>query len=507
MAGTAKKLAARGGAPAKRGALSRKTGERLALVGESLKKIMERSGLLRTGERVGLAVSGGADSVALLCLLVELAGKLGLTLSVLHFNHKLRGRAADADETFVARLAEKFALPFYAGRADVRELAARAKHNLEDAARRARYAFFAECAAEHKLNKVAVAHTADDQAETVLAHILRGSGLSGLAGIHPQRGKIVRPLLGASRGALRTYLKAQKQTWREDASNRDATRTRARIRKTLMPLLQKKFQPRVVEHLASLAGHAREDDALLNNLADEYLAIHLEDVADGVRMRIEDLLATALAPRLVRRMVREVKKKGVAAKMRGMEMGTRGELTALHVRQVLDLARDGNSGASLEVPGGLVVRRHWDALTMCVPVEGEKAGAEYAYKIERFTGDARVTVPELGCAFRFSVIDWVGARGETSISGEVLDGARLRYPLILRNWRPGDQFRAQGHSKPQKLKRLLNAQRIDRWRRAGWPVLESQGELAWVRELGPAAEFVANAETRTGIVIVEEKSE
>jgi tRNA(Ile)-lysidine synthase len=475
---------------------------------------IKQSGLLREGDRLGVAVSGGADSVALLLLLVELRAELGLTLRVLHFNHKLRGRAAELDEKFVARLAERCGLAFHAGRGDVRGAAAQAHANLEDAARRARYAFLQRCADERNLPKIAVAHTADDQAETVLAHILRGSGLAGLGGVHPQNGCIVRPLLGVARGDLRAYLKARKQPWREDATNRDATKTRARIRKTLLPLLQKKFQPRVVEHLASLAAHAREDDAVLNQLADEYLAIHLEDLPGGVRMRVADLVANGLAQRLIRRMVREVKNRTVAAPASNFKAGmplqklraSSGELTALHVRQVLDLARHGNSGASLQLAGGMVVRRHWDALTICVPAGAEKAAAEFAYKIEALKNETRVTVPELGCAFRFSVIDWLRKRGETSIYGEVLNGARLSYPLVLRSWRHGDRFCAQGHSKPQKLKRLLNEKRIDRWQRQGWPVLESQGELAWSRVFGAAAGFAATDQTQTGILIVEEKS-
>ena len=133
-----------------------------------------------------------------------------------------------------------------------------------------------------------MAHTADDQAETVLAHILRGSGLAGLGGIHPQVEKIVRPLLSVSRADLRLYLKAHKQTWREDATNRDTSKMRARIRKKLIPLLKKEFQPRIVEHLASLANHARQDDALLNDFAEERLRASLEIIPGGARIRIAD---------------------------------------------------------------------------------------------------------------------------------------------------------------------------------------------------------------------------
>src|SRR5271169_3966599 len=198
---------------------------------------LKKGEMLRAGERVGVGVSGGADSVGLLLLLLGLRDSLGIVLSIAHVNHKLRGGASDADEKFVRRLAAKHGLEFYGESVDVVARAKREKANLEDTGRRARYEFFARLVAEGKVDVVAVAHTADDQAETVLAHILRGTGLAGLGGIHPITGAIVRPLLEARRADLRRFLKLCKQTWREDATNRDTSKTRARIRKTLIPAL------------------------------------------------------------------------------------------------------------------------------------------------------------------------------------------------------------------------------------------------------------------------------
>ena len=192
---------------------------------------------------MGVAVSGGADSVALLLLLLALREKLGIVLSVVHFNHKLRGKASDADEKFVAKLAAKHGLEFHTASVYVAKKATRERANLEDAARRARYDYFRSLAEAGTCARIAVAHTADDQAETVLAHILRGTGLAGLGGIHPIAGVVIRPLLNVRRSELRRFLGTQKQTWREDATNRDTKRMRARIRKKLLPLLEKQFQP------------------------------------------------------------------------------------------------------------------------------------------------------------------------------------------------------------------------------------------------------------------------
>jgi tRNA(Ile)-lysidine synthase len=488
---------------------------------QRLQNAIQRSGLIRQGDRVGVAVSGGSDSVALLLLLVAVKKKLGTTLCVLHFNHKLRGAAADADEKFVAALARKYKLPFYSATAAVKSIAKSDKANLEATARRLRYAFFAQCASEHHLDKIAVAHSADDQAETVLAHILRGSGLAGLGGIHPQVDKIVRPLLYVLRADLRLYLKAHKQTWREDATNRDTTKTRARIRKKLIPLLKKEFQPRIVEHLTSLANHAREDDTLLQHLAEEGLRNSLEMIPGGARIRIADLLppeqralvqvedpsaeqaaSMGLSGRLVRLIVSRVKRAHVGKAKNNWAVG---EFSALHVRQVLECARHGKTGSSLPLPGNIEVRRHRDALVFCIKESAGLSAREYEYKIDSLPELNTIRVPQLGCVFRFTMIDWHPQRGETRLSGEVLDGARLNFPLTLRSWRPGDRFCATGHTKPEKLKRLFNERGIDRWRRAGWPVVVTGKDLAWSRSFGASAKFAAHDGTKTGIVIVEEK--
>src|SRR5438445_4331611 len=237
----------------------------------SLLACMQSKELLRPGDRVGVAVSGGADSVALLLLLLELRKKLGIVLSVVHFNHKLRGKASDADEAFVAKLAAKHGLDFHSASVYVAKKAKDERANLEDAARRARHDYFRSLVEAGTCTRIAVAHTANDQAETVLAHLLRGTGLAGLGGIHPVAGPVIRPLLGVRRSELRRFLRAQKQAWREDATNRDTKRMRARIRRKLLPLLQKQFQPGIVEHLTTLAGLAREAEAFLDAVAEERL--------------------------------------------------------------------------------------------------------------------------------------------------------------------------------------------------------------------------------------------
>ncbi len=474
---------------------------------------------VKAGDRVGVAVSGGADSVALLLLLLEIREKLGTVLSVVHFNHQLRGKASHVDEKFVAALAKNLALAYHVDRGDVARMAKQEKANVEDTARRARYAFFERLVKEGHVDYVAVAHTADDQAETVLAHILRGTGLAGLGGIHRVAGHVIRPLLDTRREELRTYLKSRKQTWREDATNLDMTRTRARIRKKLLPLLERQFQPGIVNHLTTLAELAQEDEAFFEAILEERIGELTQKGAGVVRIGISDLLdpwkkekpngeqdrehaeknpwTRALSKRIVRCLVRSFKTHA-------------GELGAKHVDAVLELVRRGQSGKTAQLPGGVEVRREREQLVFLATGSKNKksngAPREFVHSIVLSAGQTSLQIPELGCVFRLRVIDWPQQRGETIQRGAVLDRDRLISPLVLRSWLPGDTLHPLGRQHAHKLKRLLSEKRVSRWERECWPVLTSDGVLVWARGFPVASEFAANERTRAGVVIAEEFS-
>lgn len=474
---------------------------------------VRRRGLVSAGVRIGAAVSGGADSVALLHLLLELREPLGIVLSVVHFNHKLRGKASDSDERFVAKLAADHGLEFFVEQENVAARAKRERGNLEEVARRRRYAFFERLVDEGKLDRIAVAHTADDQAETVLAHMLRGTGLAGLGGIHPEVGVVFRPLLKIRRAELRVYLRARHQAWREDATNRDTKRTRARIRRRLIPFLEKQFQPAVVEHLCQLADLAREEDAWLESSAELRVFLNAREEKGAWRISLSDLIAPQMEPgghkeeeqawcrraaeamskRMIRLLVKKVKPHG-------------GQLSAVHVDAVLRLAQQTDSGKSLPLPGGVEVRRVRDSLYFRVLERTADNGAEskpYAYAVDLGAGETELRVMEHSCALRFRVIDWPPQGRETKETGAVLDRDKLRVPLVVRNWRPGDAVQPVGHQKPHRLSRLLNEVGISRWEKGSWPVLTSGGKIAWTRGLAVAAEFAVGGTTRAGVVITE----
>ncbi len=282
---------------------------------ELVERVLEpirRQELLRAGDRVGVAVSGGIDSVALLRLLLELRSELGIVVSVVHFNHGLRGAESAADQEFVAELARGHGLEFFVAGGDVAQLAAQEGSGVEAAARELRYEFFrgllgsgenvrdlstsgaeaqnlqasyrsaGSAAPPHSedhsridLDKIATGHTLDDQAETLLMRVIRGTVLRGLGGIYPRilveredeedHGEIVRPLLGIRRRELERDLVEIKQPWREDLSNADSRFTRNRVRRLVLPLLEREFNPAVVENLAELAEIARDEEDYWEN--------------------------------------------------------------------------------------------------------------------------------------------------------------------------------------------------------------------------------------------------
>lgn len=341
-----------------------------------LRRIREQR-MIPAGARVAVAVSGGADSVALLRILSAIHAKLGVTLCIAHFDHCLRGAESEEDAKFVADLARTYDIEFLLERADVARAARQKGWNLEDAARRLRYAFFRRLVEQRRATHVAVAHTADDQAETVLAHLIRGTGPTGIAAIHPIAGGTIRPLLEFRRSELRRYLNALGQGWREDSTNEDPARLRSRIRHDLLPRIERDFSNRIVEHLCAVARLSHEEQVFWSALVeDRYraltkeiessrgrkcLAISAADLLSPLRGLVDagDLLDgeidnprvewRALTERLVRRLYEQLR-------------GTRSGLTLAHVDQVIRLAAKSISGKWLQLPGGIRVERKRDSL-------------------------------------------------------------------------------------------------------------------------------------------------
>jgi tRNA(Ile)-lysidine synthase len=466
-----------------------------------VRRTIRRYDLLPAGTRVAVAVSGGADSVALVRALLDVAPELGfLVAGLVHLNHLLRGDDADADEAFCRDLAAGLDIPFVSERVDVAALAASSGCSVERAAHDARLAFFSQAAERLGASAVAVAHTRDDQAETFLLRLLRGAGPRGLGGMHPRSGLVIRPFLHTSRRQVREYVAERGLEFRSDVSNNDLTIPRNRVRHELIPLLEERFSPSIVDALDRAAAIAREDGHYLERAAEEAAARLVKRHSDCVELSVPGLLAEAPAVR--RRVLRTAQQMAAEGRFVGFEA----------VDAVLALLVSNQSGP-LDLPGHCV-NRLGDVLVLTegrhrragVP-DGACAGARAGFSYE-LPVPGRVQVPEAGCAIlaaaepaarREALGGWpLKSRSEIV----ALDGAVLGAPLVVRSWRDGDRFRPLGLGGRKKLQDLFVDEKIARRQRGKIPlVVDSKGRIAWVPGLSVAEEFRVTERT-TAVVIL-----
>lgn len=448
--------------------------------------------LILPGERVSVAVSGGADSVCLLRVLLELREELGLVLSVAHFNHRIRGAEADADENFVKNLAQQFELEFHSASADVPAYAREHHISLETAARELRHGWFARLLGDGKCDKIATAHTQDDQAETVLMRILRGTGTRGLAGISPwQRQKaLIRPFLSATRKEIEEHLGSLEQRWREDSSNQDVRHARNKVRHELLLLLEREYNPAIRQTLADLAEVARADEEYWQTELTGLMARLVRSgkpSRSGRSNRQQTTLALDLAtlqalPLAVQRRL-----------LRGMGEQFGVALEFKHIQELLLFADQASSSKTLELPRGLMARRSLRELQITNEAESD-AVPEYCYSL-RVPGET--AVPELGITIRTQALIVRGDEDLSRYNFQLLNRAALAPELTIRNWRAGDRFFPAHTRSPKKVKELLQSGRLGRELspalRKSWPVIESGGELVWMRGYPVPEAFAARS--------------
>jgi len=436
---------------------------------ERVLETITRYNMLPRASHVTVAVSGGPDSVCLLEVLRELAPRFGLKLSVAHFNHRLRGATSDEDEQFVAKLAARSGLRCYCAAANI----ARSKDNLEQAARRARRSFFGELIRKGYTDRIALGHTRDDQAETVLFRLLRGSGLPGLAGIYPATAEgHIRPFLEITRAEVEQFLRSRGLEWREDATNRDPRFARNRIRHSLLPQMEREWNPRIADALAHLADLAHEEERWWRAEIDRIAADLLEHRSKGIEVRAEALagLPRAVARRLVRHAMAEVK-------------GDLRRIDYPHVEQVLELAGRAGGEGRLRLPDLSVIRSFgWVRIAQGGPPE--------AFPLVNLVVPGTYGVPGGSSELRFEVAGKTMSEPCVTLKAE-LCLRLIPTPLELRGWRPGDHYRPAGQSRDQKLKEMFQRARVPSWQRPLWPIVTGAGKILWAREFGAAAEFTA----------------
>jgi tRNA(Ile)-lysidine synthase len=456
-------------------------------------KEVKRQGLFHPGQRVGVAVSGGPDSVLLLHFMKDLAAEWGIALAVVHFNHHLRGAESDADEGFVRNLADSAGIAFICGEADVARVAREKKRNLEATARELRYRFFFSLVDQGRLDKVVTAHTANDQAETVLLRLLRGAGTRGLSGIYPLlEGKVARPFLDLTRAEITRELEARKLEYRLDSTNLDSRLRRNKVRRELLPLLERQFNPAVIPLLKNHADRARDEEAFLEQQARERSG----------PWRLREGAEEKISVRALRGFARAIQRRVLRQMLQSLRPGLRGVAYA-HIEELLRFATSAQSGRSLPLPGGAVARKEFDWLILGSQAISPGDDA-YAYPVEV---PGEIAVPALGSTFGFKIVELHGLPEEyNEIAASAIDAQKLPGRLFLRNWRAGDQFWPLGSRKLRKLKELFRQQNIPRSQRKLWPVLECGEQIVWVRGFPPAAPMAASQESRALLLIEEARS-
>ena len=450
--------------------------------------------LARRDTRVVVALSGGSDSVALAHLVGELdaAGELRAS-GVAHFNHQLRAAAA-SDERFCASVAESLGWPILIDREDVAARAQRERRSIEDSARRARHEFFTRAQSHFNAEVVALGHTRDDQAETFLLRLVRGAGPRGLAAMHPRNGPIIRPLLACRRGELRAYLERRRIAYVEDETNSDVSIPRNRVRAELVPLLERRFNPAIVDVLADEAALARDVWEWMEAAADEVSAQALQacwrSAEDGAHVWQFDIGSLTAAPIALRRLV----------VWRAMAQAAAGRSVSFaHVDAALRLIADEGDNA-IDAPGQRVQRigarlvlrgrpagfiGRWTANPEN-PENPENRANLFRYPLS-IPGE--VQLPEAGCVVSAEAADaGVGSEALSAIVSNAAAAAvavvrsdLCKGPLAVRNRRPGDRFRRIGLRGRKKLQDFFVDRKVARHERDAVPlVVDGADRIVWV---------------------------
>ena len=437
---------------------------------DSFKTVLVRDRMWTLGTPVLAAVSGGADSTCLLDLFRRLREESPFDLAVAHLNHSLRGAESDQDEEFVQSLAGRLGLPFHVRRLSPGSLRG-SGDGLEASARRARYGFLAETARAIGAKRVALGHTRDDQAETFLLRLVRGSGTRGLGGIYPVvDGLFIRPILRVDRSHVEAYLKERNLPWRLDSSNADAARTRNRIRSRLLPLLREEFNPEIARALERATEILREEEAYLDEVTRHLAQRLLRREAYGIALSIPAV--RVLHPALRRRLLR------LAFEEARGERGPASSPDFDSVEALEELAREGRHGAAISLGAGLEARVLYSDLSLLDTLSASPLEGEIPLPVP---GDA--ALPGLGLRLRAREVEASGIgdpRAGSAMDRALLDADALPGPLIVRSRRAGDAFRPLGCSGEAKLKSYLIDRKVPRPARERVPLVVSGSRIAWV---------------------------
>ncbi|NLO90168.1 MAG: tRNA lysidine(34) synthetase TilS [Clostridia bacterium] len=437
---------------------------------EKVKKTIDKFGLLKKGERILLAVSGGADSVALAHVMHRLKEEYEITLHIAHLNHMLRGEEAERDARFASTFAQKLGIHCTVGRADAAQLAEKEKLSLEEAARKVRYEFLANTAEKVGAAKIAVGHNADDRAETLLLHLLRGTGPEGLEGIRPKYKNVIRPLLEVTREEIERYCSEHRLSFVWDSTNEEVIYTRNKIRHDLLPVL-KGYNPNIVKALNRTA-----EILLFEN---EYMDLETRKVfkevviseKDGGKLILPIKKFTPLHKALQRRIIRHC-----WTWVTGIEEG----LEYKHVERVRNFIYKGSTGKKLVLPCSAAAYKTYEAVTFIKEdFEKKKEGIRYQREIKV---PGTTLIPETGALLKAEILN-VGEVGRQYLFSPpetaYMDLNKLELPLFVRSRTDGDGYNPLGLKGRKKIKDILIDAKVPREEREKIPVVLDQKGIVW----------------------------
>ncbi len=429
-------------------------------------------GMLRPGEKIVAGVSGGSDSVALLFVLNELKPFYpGTDVVVCHINHGLRGRESDQDEQFVRDIASRLGFTFEYRRVDTQGFRKRNRLSLEDAARKLRYEIFSEVMKETSVQKIATAHTLDDQAETVLMRFLRGSGAQGLSGIKPSDKNLIRPLINVTKEEARQWLDSKGVAWREDSSNESNEFLRNRIRNELLPTLRT-YNPAIERVLCRTAAVSAAQADFISQEAEKRMKTIVKFVAGGILGRTEALL---LEPPAIRFSI-----------MRKSIFAVKGDLYSIsagHLFSIDELIRSDRSSGEINLPGGIVFSSAYGFFFFA----RRQSFSPFLTEINGY-GSTKVT-EDLEVSVELTSDRSLWGRWDLGY----FSSQKIRFPLSVRSFSDGDRFVPLGMRGQKKLKDFFIDEKVPRFIRKKVPVFETRDGIIWVGGLRTDERFKADS--------------
>ena len=456
--------------------------------------------MVQKKDSVLVGVSGGPDSMALLHALMALSNLMGLQLGVAHLNHCLRQTAADNDEQFVKTAAEKLGLPFFVKKKDIAAEREKTGLSLEEAGRDARYHFFNAVCQKIHFDKVAVGHHQDDNAEQILLNLIRGSGPAGIGGIPPVRENIIRPLIQTTRTEILEYIETQEIDYVVDQSNNDEHFARNKIRHQLMPLLKSTYNPQISDTLNRLGAILKSEEEWINDLINP-----LFDQAVLTANNKKTTLSASVLLTFHLAAQRRVIRKAILKTKNNLR-----KITYSHLDSIIKLIHNKVPDARLDLPDQIRITKQSDLLiiqkesqnlrTVKAPKEDAKPVAfEYLISRSMSESEASVYISEIKSRISFSKTSPGQIR---NLSGqgnftEFFDADKLKFPLTIRNFHPGDEFSPFGMTGTQKLKRFFINNKIHPSKRNSIPIFLSEDKIIWVGGFRMADPVKITAETKS----------